>query len=194
MVTLHNSYRLSVVSQGYCSCRDKNNDPKCTCTHTCMGGLSLRGTQQVGSLHRKGRRITHRCLLETVTHLAMGWRHSVLGSLLECIPAPGGGFPWQNCCSKENSTWFLSEAPRITWSVWGSLSYTVMAQKVLWAEAPHWQDVQSADQGDLHFSFPPLRGAGGGRRRHNCVPAAAGATRYQPSWDRYSCHRGRKNI
>lgn len=110
MVTLRNSYRLSVVSQGYCSCKDKNNDPKCTCTHTCMGGLSLRGTQQVGSLHRKGWRITHRCPLETVTHLAMGWRHSVLGSLLECIPAPGGGFPWQNCCSKENGTWFLSEA------------------------------------------------------------------------------------
>lgn len=77
--------------------------------------------------------------------------------------------------------------------LWGLLLYTVMLQKLRWAEASHWQGVQPADQGDLHFLFPPLWGQGGGGREV-IVPATTGATRYQPRWDRYSGHRGRTDI
>lgn len=61
MITLHRSYKFSVTNQRYCSAKTRTMTQSMTCTHTCLGGLSLRGTQTVGSFHQEGQRITHRC-------------------------------------------------------------------------------------------------------------------------------------
>lgn len=60
MITLHRSYKFSVTSQRYCSAKTRTMTQSMTCTHTCLGGLSLRGTQKAGSFHQEGQRITHR--------------------------------------------------------------------------------------------------------------------------------------
>lgn len=120
MITLHSSNKFNVTSWSYSSCKDKNNDPKCICTLTCMGGLSLRG-REVGSLHQKGQRITH---IRNNHSPGKGMKAFSPWKLSWVHPSPKGTFPSQNCCSKENCIWILSEAPFITWLVWGSLLYT----------------------------------------------------------------------
>lgn len=190
MITLHCSYKFRVTSQRYCSCKDKNNDPKCTCIHTCLGGLSLRGTQKGGSFHQVEGSPIRNCHspgkeIKALSTWKSPWVH----------PSLKGRFPITELLFQGKLRMISVRGPIYNLVGLGFIIAHSQGQETSLGMRPLTGSRSNLlTKGICTSCSFHCGGAGRGRNRGNGVPATTGTTRYQPRWDRCSWHWGRINI